>query len=196
MVSYPCKGKIPLLKEWNKLKEKKPHAPGTQFGLLCGKTNDLLVVDCDLLKDSDPNLYVDGLYAWNEWIKQHGDVCAPRVKTGSGGLHVYFCYDSQVPPSNQQLEGNLVSKEHAGKKIKIDVLTNERNVIAPGSPGYEYLTEEDKLRPLVPMPEWLKSKLQSVNNTKKRELKEPTKENNNAKKAKTTQETTGVEDSP
>ncbi|RWS03242.1 hypothetical protein B4U79_16532 [Dinothrombium tinctorium] len=162
MVSYPCKQKIPQVKEWNKLKEKKPHAPGTQFGLLCGKTNGFLVVDCDLLKNSDPKLYVDGLYAWNEWIKQHGDVCAPRVKTGSGGLHVYFCYDSQVPDFCQQLEGKLVSAEHDGKKIKIDVLTNEKNVIAPGSPGYEYLTEEDKLRPLVPLPEWLKEILMTT----------------------------------
>ncbi|RWS04498.1 ATPase-like protein [Dinothrombium tinctorium] len=173
MVSYPCKDKVPQVKEWNKLTKKRPHAAGTQFGLLCGKTNGFLVVDCDLLKKSDPKLYVDGLYAWNEWIKQHGDVCGPRVKTGSGGLHVYFCYDPEIPGFNQQLDGSLVSAEHAGKKIKIDVLTDEKNVIAPGSPNYEYLTEEDKRRPLVPLPPWLKEILTTSNQpAKKRRMQE------------------------
>ncbi|RWR99216.1 hypothetical protein B4U79_17064, partial [Dinothrombium tinctorium] len=127
MVSYPCTDKRPQVAGWNTLTKKVPHAQGKQFGLLCGKTNNLIVIDCDLLKNSDPNRYVDGLYAWSEWEKKYGEVCAPRVKTGSGGRHIYFLYDKEIKHKNQQLDGALVDESLAGRKIKIDILTNGRN---------------------------------------------------------------------
>lgn len=124
-----------------------------------------MVVDCDVLKKNDPAQYVDGVEAWQMLLDIYDDltnpVCAPTVRTKSGGLHIYFQYDAAVSRRLVQgLSGSLLHAnypEHHDKKIKIDILADKSFVVCVGSPGYDWLAPADAEKSLPPLPGWLKN---------------------------------------
>jgi hypothetical protein len=88
-------GKKPLIDKWQIL-QKSPLTSfknGCNYGLLCGKINDFIVVDVDI-KDGKKEI----AEKFMETYKLH-DVCKYVVKTTSGGFHFYFKYDDRISGS-------------------------------------------------------------------------------------------------
>ena len=64
-ITFPCSGKRPLVHKWNTLTTRLPHDADSNYGILCGQKNNIMVVDCDLLKpEEDENKYLCGVKAW------------------------------------------------------------------------------------------------------------------------------------
>lgn len=72
-VTFPCNGKVPKIKNWNNLTHKtapKFHS-NENYGILTGKINNLIVIDCDLLKQDDPDKYICGVQFWKQIQNNH-----------------------------------------------------------------------------------------------------------------------------
>lgn len=138
-VTFPCQNKVPAVKGWTALTSSVPHRNGSDYGILCGQRNGLIVVDCDVLKrdKDDTDKLMCGLAVWAALEQQFPELSqAPRVRTRSGGLHVYFAYTPRLRPSIQRLSGRLWGEPR--KRVKIDVLSDGRFVVGPGSSGYTF----------------------------------------------------------
>lgn len=147
LITFPCNGKIPSVKKWSELKNPVIYDKKIQnYGILCGNINNVTVIDCDTLKTTDnPNKFICGVFAWNqlkEQITELSDIQIPTVRTPSGGLHLYFKYDSALLSGIQRLDGNIIGIPR--KKIKIDILSDKKFVVGPGSRGYEWTDESNK----------------------------------------------------
>lgn len=140
-ITFPCNKKIPAVKEWNKLTTKVPHE--CDYGILCGRVNNLTIIDCDLLKqEDDPDKYMCGVQVWNSLCEQNTflkHLELPVVKTKSGGLHLYFQYCPELKSSVQKLNSNNVFLDGSNKIIKIDILSDNKFVVGPGSSGYTFI---------------------------------------------------------
>ena len=125
-ITFPCEGKRPLVTEWNTRKETVTHAEGQNYGILCGAFNNLLVIDCDLIKESeDSKKYMCGVEAWN-LLKLA--LCLskkiPTVSTKNGGLHLYFKYSDKLPSGIQRASGEFFGFPE--KIVKIDILSDKK----------------------------------------------------------------------
>ena len=77
------------------------------IALLTGKINNLIVID------------IDNITHWNDLLKENNQLEPETVKviSGSGGIHLYFCYDEELE--------NVKSKDHCfNKHYDIDIKTN------------------------------------------------------------------------
>ena len=140
------KEKRPYIKEWQKIKKSKPIKSGENIGLLVGKINKIIVVDIDKVDD--------GMKIWKKWIKVHGDIDTPVVKTGNG-LHFYFKYDKDIK-SSLKIKIN-------DNRIGIDIKSDGGQVVIPPSihpngKKYKWIKSLEDY-PIIIMPKWLKYKL-------------------------------------
>lgn len=149
-ITFPCNGKRPLVTKWNSLTSSLLHEADSNYGILCGQKNNIMVVDCDLLKpEENKNKYLCGVEAWHTICSKFPllrDMDIPCVETQSGGLHLYFKYHKDLSSGIQKLQGDLLG--HPGKTVKIDIISDNRYVIGPGSKGYKFVANSQCFKPL------------------------------------------------
>jgi hypothetical protein len=114
-------------------------------GVLCGKASGIVVLDIDVKKD--------GLEDWLSITKDMPKIDTFTVRTGGGGLHLYFKY---YPLSTTR------GIKYKGKKLSIDVRSDAGQVLGPGSihPStqkiYEIIGGFEKDKPVLSdFPQWL-----------------------------------------
>lgn len=141
-ITFPCNGKRPCTLKWNLLTQAVPKKQGNpNYGILTGKANNIMVVDCDLIKATeDKSKYFCGVEAWKILTNKFSGLKSlgiPTVQTKSGGLHLYFKYDPDLASGIQKLNGQFFNVPN--KTIKIDILSDNKFVVGPGSNGYKFI---------------------------------------------------------
>lgn len=137
--------KRPFLKEWNKTKQTiHPTHIDQNIGILTGKVNNITVLDIDQ-KDN-------GMDHWKEISKQYKDIKTPTSVSTSGGLHLYFKYNTKLKTMYRIKVNN--------DKIGWDIKSNDSMVIAPPSMinGKKYKWQKNKSLDdldIINMPKWL-----------------------------------------
>ena len=115
------------------------------WGLLTGRINGVFVVDIDT-KDN-------GIEYWNKLVSEHSIPKTRIVRTGSGGLHVYFKYEDWM---DEFVGTNKVDVD--GEKIGIDLKTNKQQVLLDGcihpTTQKKYILEQNIEVSIMPI--WLK----------------------------------------
>ncbi len=158
------------------------------YGILCGKVNNLIVIDLDLEKKRDNgNIIPSGYVKMKEYIDEYDDFDTFTVKTPSGGIHYYFLYESKNKSTNILIEQIPNATEFYGHGI--DVRTEKKTggaggyVVGPESEinGKKYTVINDK--PIIEMPEnlafWL---LQGLSDNSKSTSKTKTRTRTNVTK--------------
>lgn len=138
--------------------ESDDHDP-TQYGILCGKKSNIIVVDFDHSKKDS----VSGMNFFS--------FCQPiytyTVKTGSNGRHLYFKYTDKIKSGNST---NIF--EIDGKPVSIDIRSDGGFVIGAGSQVGDLKWEVLHDLPIAEMPDWL---IEMINNKYLSELWKPIK---------------------
>lgn len=172
-VPIPLRDKIPVVRGWpelrnNKIEDEADIAKGNypknvrrvrdfldngmanNIGIVTGEASGVVVLDLD---------YPNGVNTWNNWIEQirQQGYTLPNtftVRTGGGGLHIYFKYDPRTA---------IFRNLNKITKTDIDFRTNGGQIIFPGSinvkTGQPYLVVSgyDGIYPTIAeMPEWLR----------------------------------------
>src|SRR6187200_1273903 len=107
LISLPCKEKQILIPNWpNKDHTVVPEYIDLNTCLLTGETNNLTVIDIDITDD--------GMKIYKDLIKNHKEIITPTVITSSGGIHLYFKYNPNIPSMNRLIDED-------GNKIGIDI---------------------------------------------------------------------------
>ena len=100
------------------------------YGILCGKVNNLIVIDLDLEKYKKDNRFVtSGFEKMKEYIQEFGDFDTLTIKTPSGGVHYYFQYETKNKATNILINQIPNATEFYG--YGIDVRTEKKT----GGPG-------------------------------------------------------------
>lgn len=69
------------------------------YGILCGKINNLIVIDLDLEKHKKDNRFVpSGFEKMKEYIDEFKDFNTLTIT--SGGIHYYFQYETKSKETN------------------------------------------------------------------------------------------------
>jgi hypothetical protein len=121
-------------------KDPRSIAPGCEFGIATGPSG-LLVVDLDIKPEKD----IDGVESYGEFCKAHGEPdkkASIKVRTPSGGLHLYFAGQSKTtvkagglpgldirskgglvvaPSTTQSSEGSYVLERDEGDLVRAPV---------------------------------------------------------------------------
>ena len=154
-VALPLDGKKPIFKRWNKLEATPDRLyvfENYNIGVLTGLVSGITVLDIDV-KD-------DGLDVWNSISSAYPEIVTPMVRTGSGGIHIYFQYNKKIHSFSRF--------KLRGRKIGWDLMNNDRLVVAPPSittNKYEWIVSPKKV-PLASMPWWLEEYLLNVKSFK------------------------------
>lgn len=128
------------------------------YGILCGKVNNLIVIDLDLEKHKKDNRFVpSGFEKIKEYIDDFGDFDTFTIKTPSGGIHYYFQYETKNKTTDILINQIPNATEFYG--YGIDVRTEKKTggpggyVVGFGSQidGNKYTIINDK--PIIEMPE-------------------------------------------
>lgn len=129
------------------------------FGVICGKANDLTIVDLDFYDHGDetfdPRMSKFHQVFGDDFIKKFNTFA---IKTGSGGFHLYFKYIQKI-------------KQTSDKSSSIDIRNDGGYVVAPYSnisgKRYEVIHETD----IKPMPQelvdWLLNNIYPAKKIKK-----------------------------
>jgi len=104
------------------------------YGVLCGKHNNLIVIDYDIHKLEETSINLQSLKG------VHGS-SAYIVKTQSGGFHVYHTYEDKF----DSWPGTC------GIRRYIDIRTTNNYVVGAGSTGYTQVS--GNIQKLAPMPD-------------------------------------------
>lgn len=134
----PCNGKQPAM-QWTKLTKQPRISLGQNYGIVTGQRNDLYVVDCDLLKDEDPDTLLDGVQIMQVIVATFADReywKVPIVRTGGGGMHFYFKYSGSKFTKQGTNMIRVVKKYSDGEvkyRAKIDARSDNGYTIGPGS---------------------------------------------------------------
>lgn len=117
-ITIPLIGKRPFIKEWNK-KTKTVHSTYTNqnIGILCGKVNDLTILDLD---------GIHAVSAFNQLLLKNNckEIKTPTVITPNYGLHLYFKHTDDLKSSlGLKIENTKLSWD----------LKNNGMVVAPPS---------------------------------------------------------------
>ncbi len=126
------------------------------YGILCGKVNNIIVIDLDLEK-KDNRLVYSGFEKIKEYINEFGAFDTFTVKTPSGGIHYYFQYETKNKATNILISQIPNATEFYG--YGIDIRTEKKTggaggyVVGFGSQinGNEYTIINNK--PIAEMPE-------------------------------------------
>lgn len=171
-VPIPLQGKKPVLPGWPKiqmqqaigaLEEGFTRKQANNVGINCGKKSGIVVVDIDIKNQ--------GLETWNRLKSMYGEPQTFTVKTGSGGYHYYFRYDSD----NEMLKSRSGAIQVNGTKVGIDIKTNGGQVvfissIHPDTGGqYELVNDTE----IGTMPTWLLAMLLETESTTTRTAPAP-----------------------
>ena len=107
-------------------------------GVPCGTVNNLTVVDLDFYKVEGTNKFIERFNNYVESIDTY------TVRTGSGGTHLYFIYDADIPTTTNQAH-------------HIDIRSDGAYVVAPDSvvDGKQYTVYRDTS--IKKMPEDIKN---------------------------------------
>lgn len=116
------------------------------YGIPCGKINNITVIDLDFHKLTNEQLENNSFY------KEFGNIaefCDCIVETGSGGFHLYYLYDKDIPQSTSE-------------KHSIDVRNDGGYVVAPNSSldkdtNYRYLKDKPPSTMPLMMKEWFQN---------------------------------------
>lgn len=102
------------------------------YGIICGKVNNLIVVDLDLEKYKKGNRFVpSGFEKIKEYTDEFGEFDTFTVKTPSGGIHYYFQYETKNKATNVLINQIPNATEFYG--YGIDVRTEKKT---GGAGGY------------------------------------------------------------
>lgn len=129
-------------------------------GVVTGRASNLMVVDIDQTAWTKKGLVHSGYVIWDYLIQKYGQFDTLQIRTGKGGLHVYFAYESF-------LDGSALSesKNSFVRGYGLDFRSTGGQVVCPNSihpnTGHKYTAISGRTdasgRPILsPMPEWLK----------------------------------------
>lgn len=161
MSPMPVNGKKATILKWNtksnseleKAFKKKDY--GDNLAIRTGLSSRCLVVDVDVKNR--------GLEVWDHLEAKYGRIETYRVRTPSGGLHIYLNY------TGTQGIGNYVEcVKQSGKKVGIDTRNDNGYVVAPPSvidgksytaevPLLEYYKTRGNRSTFESLPNWLRS---------------------------------------
>ncbi len=146
LISLPANDKRPIIPNWpNKDHTVVPEYINLNTCLLTGEINNLTIMDIDTT-DNGMKYYKD---------LDMKEINTPTVITSSGGIHLYFKYNSNIPSMNRLIDED-------GNKIGIDIKNNKSIVIAPPSKVnnkiYKFKKNKsfNEVRP-IKMPKWLEN---------------------------------------
>jgi hypothetical protein len=144
LISLPADGKRVLIPNWpNKDHTVVPEYINLNTCLLTGESNNLTILDFDITDNG------------MEYYKEFKEVKTTTVLTSSGGVHLYFKYNPNIPSMNRLIDEN-------GNKIGIDIKNDKSIVIAPPSKINDKLYKFKKgrsfndIRP-IKMPKWIEN---------------------------------------
>jgi hypothetical protein len=163
------KPKQAITKGWQNL-VKTPYYEFTKkydgIAVVTGYISDITVIDFDFKKDNDNNNINDGIELYNFLINKYGNIKTPCCQTASGGIHLYFKYNSAL------LTGTKINN------YTIDIRNNRAYVVAPPSKNYKWLVHPSECPPCE-VPFWLLEHIIVNNNAKnKKNISFGTFENN------------------
>ena len=126
----PLNGKLPILKEYQKLSFNKhkilesfSEYPNSDNVGIVLKPSNLMVLDINI-KEEDSS----GFEYFMKLIEEHGVIDTCTILTGSGGLHLYF----KIKEDNELNHRIKLPLGENNKKINIDLLLNNY-VVSAGS---------------------------------------------------------------
>lgn len=131
----PINSKVPIIQWKNEENYTKViDTKNNNYGIPCGKINNLIVIDLDLEKEKEGDLIHSGIEKFNEYIKQYGEFNTLTIKSRSGGIHYYFKYETENEQINKLVQQfKTTTKFH---NSSIDVRTNGGYIVGPGSTIY------------------------------------------------------------
>jgi len=95
----------------------------SNYGILTGKTNGIIVLDIDT-KD-------EGIEEFNKYIERYDDPDTYQVQTRAGGYHYYFKYTHTDPDISVLLRRLTNKSKYRGKGL--DIRTDGGYIVGPGS---------------------------------------------------------------
>ena len=95
----------------------------SNYGILTGKTNGIIVLDIDT-KD-------EGVEEFNKYIERYDDPDTYQVQSRTGGYHYYFKYTHSDPDVEVLLRRFTNSSKYRGKGL--DIRTDGGYIVGPGS---------------------------------------------------------------
>ena len=131
----PINSKVPFIQWKNEENYQKViDVKKYNYGIPCGKINNLIVVDLDLEKEKDGEIIPSGIDKFKEYIELYGNFETFTVKSRSGGIHYYFKYETENETINKLVQQfKTTTKFHDSS---IDIRTNGGYIIGPGSRIY------------------------------------------------------------
>lgn len=107
----------------------------SNYGILTGKINNLLVLDVDNKDKIDKrnNLHFKhGVEEFNKYISLYGEPETLKIKTPGGGYHYYFNYESKNEHDNYLIKNYLTNK--TGFRCScLDIRSNGGYIVGPNS---------------------------------------------------------------
>ncbi len=123
LIHMPLRGKVPVYNGWTAF-TKSPIFKNLRLniGIITGKISGVSVVDIDT-KD-------DGKLTYEAIKMLIGDDKPVVVRTGSGGLHLYYKYDAELRTAAKCIS---IKANNVIKKVGIDIRNDGGQVVAPPS---------------------------------------------------------------
>jgi hypothetical protein len=168
--------KLPACKWTDKSNHLYDISINSNYGIITGKLNNLLVLDTDV-KDN-------GLEEWNKYITRNGEMNTVTVATPSGGLHYYFLYHSKNEANEQLLREHLYTQTKL-RGVGLDIRSDGGYVVGPQSTinnkQYEYVNKSSLMEMPTELILWLiEGQNDKKATTKEHDNKVPTvKQSNN-----------------
>ena len=143
-IYIPLNGKVPYIKNWNRVSKSIDIPEGKNVGILTGKPSNITVIDIDY-KDN-------GMRIWNALSKLYPSFKTPIVITPNGGLHLYFKFNKNIPNISRL---TIDTRQQVGW----DIMNTGRQVVVPPSKDLinhkKYKWKYDLSYPIIEMPKWL-----------------------------------------
>lgn len=131
----PINSKVPIIQWKNEENYQKViDIKKFNYGIPCGKINNLIVVDLDLEKEKDGEIIPSGIDKFKEYVKQYGEFETLTIKSRSGGIHYYFKYETENEIINKLVQQFKTTSKFHGTSI--DIRTNGGYIVGPGSKIY------------------------------------------------------------
>lgn len=115
-IPIPLHGKVPLGNEWQKTDPDRALDLINRYvsrldnlGILTGEPSNVVVVDVDVKQK--------GLETWETLVTRNGRPDTLTVRTGSGGLHVYFLHTETIAPLINQTGYGIEFKTTGGMVV-------------------------------------------------------------------------------
>ena len=156
LLKFPCKpnSKAPLINDNLNPNNWSRKRPKGNYGIPCGKDNNLLIVDIDTKNNQK------GYEEWCKYTDKFKEPQTYKANSANGGLHYYFNWDS--PTYTDDMRYKIQNYLYKQTKIRtdIDIISQSKDgaksggyIIGPGSKfeGKAYTVAKDL--PIVDMPE-------------------------------------------